>query len=194
MLRLWWQQPSKQTKSECSALRPDKRGACNMLCSLCVCVRERKTQTPTRTRTQTWEQHESRGRRERQTDYLFSAAFLCLLYFRYFCLPPLPFFPLSFSFFCIQSLSAVSLSTSCTDCPAGTCHMNDEYSHTPAHSQDIHIDKVLTVRAVGRRFCMNLIWNSLQKKSRVESGEWGVGSHCLSTAVITAYTAYQKSI
>lgn len=101
---------------------------------------------------------------------------------------------LSLFFFCIQSLSAVSLSTSCTDCPAGTCHMNDEYSHTPAHSQDIHIDEVLTVRAVGRRFCMNLIWNSLQKKSRVESGEWGVGSHCLSTAVITAYTAYHKSI
>lgn len=41
MLRLWWQQPSKQTKSECSALRPDKRGACNMLCSLCVCVKEK---------------------------------------------------------------------------------------------------------------------------------------------------------
>lgn len=98
MLRLWWQQPSKQTKSECSALRPDKRGECATCCALCV--RERKTQTPTRTQTQTqtWDQQESRGRRERQTDYLFSAAFLCLLYFRYFCLPPLPFF-LSVSFF-----------------------------------------------------------------------------------------------
>lgn len=170
MLRLWWQQPSKQTKSECSALRPDKRGERATCCALCV--RERKTQTPTRTKTQTqtWEQQESRGRRERQTDYLFSAAFLCLLYFRYFCLPPLPFFlSLFLLFFCIQSLSAVSLSTSCTDCPAATCYMNDEYSHT-------HIHKTFTstkcwVWAVGRRFCMKLIWNSLQKKSRVESGE-----------------------
>lgn len=150
-----------------------------MLCSLCVCVKEKHKH-------QHKHEHGHKHKHERSTRAEAGAKgkriicfrlpfFVCFTFVIFACLLYHFFLTLSLSFFfCIQSLSAVSLSTSCSDCPAGTCHMNDEYSHTPAHSQDIHIDKVLTVRAVGSRFCMKLIWNSLQKKSRVESGEWGV--------------------
>lgn len=193
MLRLWWQQPCKQTKSECSALRPDKRGKRATCCALCV--RERKTQTPTRTKTQTqtqtWEQQESRDRREWQTDYLFSAAFLCLLYFRYFCLPPLPFFLSLFLFFFAYSLylQSVWAHPALTARLPPAMYMNDEYSHT--YSPDIHIDKVLSL---SRRASLLYETNLEQLTEEVESGEWRIESHCVSTAVITAYTAYHKSI
>lgn len=102
------------------------------------------------------------------------------------------FLPLSL-FFCIQSLSAVSLGTSCTDCPAGTCYMNDEYSHTLAHVFTRHSHRQ-SVDCSSRRGSLLYETNLEQLTEEVESGECRSGSHCLSTAVITAYTAYQKSI
>lgn len=82
------------------------------------------------------------------------------------------FFSLSLSF-CIQSLSAVSLSTSCTDCPAGTCHMNDEYSHTLAHVFTRHSHRQ-SVDCSSRRASLLYETNLEQLTEEVESGERGV--------------------
>lgn len=101
MLRLWWQQPSKQTKSECSALRPDKRGACNMLCSVSAWKKNTNTNTNTNINTNTNTKMRAAGeqRQARKANGLF--VFGCL-----------PLFAL-LSLFLLASFTIFSLSLYC---------------------------------------------------------------------------------
>lgn len=192
MLRLWWQQPSKQTKSECSALRPDKRGACNMLCSLCVCVKEKHKH-------QHKHEHGHKHKHESSTRAEAGAKgkriicfrlpfFVCFTFVIFACL--LYHFFLSLSLF-LHTVFICSQSEHILHWLPGW-HLPYEWwilAHTfTRHSHRQSVD------CSSRRASLLYETNLEQLTEEVESGEWGVGSHCLSTAVITAYTAYHKSI
>lgn len=173
MLRLWWQQPSKQTKSECSALRPDKRGACNMLCSVSAWKKNTNTNTNTNINTNTNTKMRAAGeqRQARKANGLF--VFGCLPLFALlslFLLASFTIFSLSLYCFFLHTVFICSQSEHILHwlpgCPVATCYTNDEYSHT--YSQDIHIDKVLSV---SRRASLLYETNLERLTEEVESRE-----------------------
>lgn len=169
MLRLWWQQPSKQTKSECSALRPDKRGECATCCALCV--RERKTQTPTRTQKHKHKHESSRraetGAKGKRIICFRLPSFVCFTFVIFACLL-YHFFSLSLSFIFLHTVFICSQSEHILHWLPG-CHLLYEWwilAHT--YSQDIHIDKVLSL---SRRASLLYETNLEQLTEEAESRE-----------------------